>query len=273
MIDTNKNGYLDKTELRTVAAMVHDSEWEPLNSKIIEEVESNIWKEARQASKVGIFDTKINFKIFIGAKLTLRKLLQGVFRNMDSTNPKYEISPTDQVTFAMIHDNATIEISRFDGIRARRTKFICFNDDMKNPSKELLEGIDELFSNFFPFPSRFELPSGKRNSFTHLDRSRYRPNDLINALKKEEEEKKRQLEKYNIDEINFIPGNAYTSESYAWWILSEIVLILLVWIIWKNRKSIITIIQLLHSNNWNLQNTLQANRQNIISRNNMGTSV
>lgn len=258
--------------------MTQDIEWEPLTDKAIEEVESNIWKEARQASKVGIFDTKINFKIFIAAKLTLRKLLQTVFRNMDSINPKYEIVSTDQVTFAMVHDNITQEISRLDGIRAKRTKFICLNDDMKNPSKELLQGIDDFFSNLFPFPSRFELPNGKRNDFSFLDRSKYRPNDLANVLKKEEEEKNRkeklklELEKAN-GITSFIPGSVYTSESYAWWFIVEVILIIFAWIAWQNKRKIIYFIQNVYLNNGSIQDIFQASRRGFEVREQTATTV
>ena len=56
-----------------------------------------------------------------------------------------------------------------NSIRARKTKFVCVNDDMKNPTPGLLMLLKNFYLSFFPEPSRFELPFGTENSQLYLD--------------------------------------------------------------------------------------------------------
>ena len=42
-------------------------------------------------------------------------------------------------------------------------KFVCVNDDMKDPSPELQQMLHDFYVSYFPNPSRFELPDGQVN--------------------------------------------------------------------------------------------------------------
>ena len=72
----------------------------------------------------------------------------------------YEIVPIyDLVTFMMVTDNATTMRPKLDGVRAKRTKFICLNDDMKDPSPAMERVLRDLYQSMFPLPSRSVIES------------------------------------------------------------------------------------------------------------------
>ena len=76
---------------------------------------------------------------------------------------KFEIMPMDEVAFHMIHDNATVVRRVLDGIRARKAKFVCLNDDMNTshvPDDDLLLALRNFYTAYFPEPSVFEIPPG-----------------------------------------------------------------------------------------------------------------
>ena len=52
---------------------------------------------------------------------------------------------------------------KLDSIRAKKTKFICVNDDMHNPALELEQMLADFYKSMFPKPSPFELPPGQTN--------------------------------------------------------------------------------------------------------------
>ena len=41
-------------------------------------------------------------------------------------------------------------------MRARQSKFICINDNIKNKTQELQDVISSFYESFFPMPSQFE---------------------------------------------------------------------------------------------------------------------
>ena len=55
-----------------------------------------------------------------------------------------------QVAFEMIGDDLDKTRSQLNSIRARRTKFVCVNDDMRNPSQEVQALLQHFFLSFFP---------------------------------------------------------------------------------------------------------------------------
>ena len=68
-----------------------------------------------------------------------------------------------QVGFHMISDDMEETMKKLNDVRAKRPKFVCVNDDMDDPSPELLEQLQLFYESFFPVPSRFELPVGAAN--------------------------------------------------------------------------------------------------------------
>jgi hypothetical protein len=69
----------------------------------------------------------------------------------------------------MIGDNLTITLNQLNSVRYRKTKFICINDQMENPTTELKQILQDFYLSFFPFPSQFELPPSRMNPTLHYD--------------------------------------------------------------------------------------------------------
>jgi len=65
-----------------------------------------------------------------------------------------------EVAFEMITDDMNQTLQQLDSIRARKSKFVCVNDDMRDPSPELVQALADFYESFFPTPSQFELPPG-----------------------------------------------------------------------------------------------------------------
>jgi len=100
--------------------------------------------------------------------------VEGIHIHLKDVFVIHEISKTgnDEVAFEMISDNATHGIHQLDSIRARRSKFICINDNMRDPPPELVSALDQFFAAMYPLPSAFELPPGQRNPSLYLDELR-----------------------------------------------------------------------------------------------------
>jgi len=85
---------------------------------------------------------------------------------------KHEILDTEDVAFVMIGTNASDVRRAIDGIRSKRQKFICLNDNMNhsNPeSRSVVKVLHQFYESFFPIPSAFELPAGQHNKYLHVD--------------------------------------------------------------------------------------------------------
>jgi hypothetical protein len=85
---------------------------------------------------------------------------------------KFEIEDTQDVAFVMIGTNATDVRRALDGIRSRRHKFVCLNDNMNhsNPhSEEVVKVLHDFYESLFPFPSQFELPADQVNRFLYVE--------------------------------------------------------------------------------------------------------
>ncbi len=78
-------------------------------------------------------------------------------------------SDRDVVAFEMIGDNLTETLNQLDSVRHRQSKFICINDNMKNPSKELEEVLHDFYTSLFPRQSVFELPADRPNPSLYYD--------------------------------------------------------------------------------------------------------
>jgi len=75
--------------------------------------------------------------------------------------PTFEkITHLSEVAFEMIGDDFNRTIDQLNSIRARKTKFVCVNDDMQQPTPEMVEFLQAFYRSFFPHPSQFELPPG-----------------------------------------------------------------------------------------------------------------
>ena len=145
-IDTDGDGILNSNELRTLASMMLGES--PDDSHIKELLKNNC-------------TTLKNIH-------NCQKAIEGIRKNIHQPST-HEKAPLDEVTFQMIGDDYNATRKMLDGIRAKRTKFICVNDDMKNPSNAVIQVLQDFFHALYPIPSPFELPSGIVNELLEID--------------------------------------------------------------------------------------------------------
>ncbi|KAJ5770822.1 uncharacterized protein N7511_002873 [Penicillium nucicola] len=69
----------------------------------------------------------------------------------------YQLKMGTDVTFHMLGDDYQTTMDQLQSTRDRPTKFICLNDDMKNPSIEVRHALRQLLEDLWPLPSAFEL--------------------------------------------------------------------------------------------------------------------
>lgn len=71
----------------------------------------------------------------------------------------------------MIGTNASQVEKSLDGVRERRQKFICLNDniDHTNPeSTHVVRVLHDFYESLYPLPSSFELPENETNTFLYI---------------------------------------------------------------------------------------------------------
>jgi len=158
ILDVNHDGVLDDNELRSLAVHLNDQkELKP------EDVPS--LKEKLRTCNPGPVTLALLSNctsVFTEVKKIFSKRLKY----------KYQEQGTDDVAFVMVSTNASQVQGRLDGIRARKQKFVCLNDNMNHSDPEarkVVAVLKELYENFFPTPSQFELPIGVVNSYLHID--------------------------------------------------------------------------------------------------------
>ena len=85
------------------------------------------------------------------------------------------VEGSEDVGFLMIGNNATNTQNSLDGIREKRHKFICLNDNMNHSdprTNDVKHVIHEFYESLYPLPSSFELADGKQNPFLWIDEIR-----------------------------------------------------------------------------------------------------
>ena len=96
--------------------------------------------------------------------------LRDQYRKRFKRRGAYKVEETlDEVAFEMLGDDYEATKRQLDSIRARRTKFVCVNDNVKTMTPALADLFEAFFLSFFPFPSSFELPRVQRNMYLRLD--------------------------------------------------------------------------------------------------------
>lgn len=181
VVDTDNNGIVSENEMRTlVAIMVGDGPSEKDMEEVLQCIENNstyvsVHNETNTMT-TSVGEVSKSFRIRLNPTveevLNCSQVTDKLIKNADWT----EFSPTakmmpgkDLVAFEMIGDNLTLTRGQLDSVRARQSKFICINDNMHNPSEELQEVLKQFFESFYPTPSVFELPEGRRNPTLYWD--------------------------------------------------------------------------------------------------------
>eukprot|EP01114_Cavostelium_apophysatum_P003574 TRINITY_DN1353_c0_g2_i5.p1 TRINITY_DN1353_c0_g2~~TRINITY_DN1353_c0_g2_i5.p1 ORF type:complete len:1245 (+),score=388.40 TRINITY_DN1353_c0_g2_i5:191-3925(+) len=181
-LDMDHDGVLNANELRTLAVHIYgvpvspttlaDLEAKLLNVSaiILNSTESSengtaiVLEEASVGSPLAItFNTLLNCS-------EVRTKIEKHFGK--KAKNKHHTAESDEVAFLMIGNNATNVQKSLDGIRERRQKFICLNDNMNHAdpnSADVVRVLGEFYESLYPLPSSFELVNGTVNQFLHLD--------------------------------------------------------------------------------------------------------
>lgn len=171
-LDSNRNGILDENEVLTVASLAH-GDYPP--DAFVDEVreclqppkQDKVREVSTATGTVRVTESLtpyIQLENLQACPDIVTKLVQNVRQET-----LHELMPETEVTFHMLSDNYRFAWNQMLGTRARRTKFVCINDDMKYPSKRVSQILHELFLSIWPKKSQFELPFHLKNRFAHID--------------------------------------------------------------------------------------------------------
>lgn len=171
-LDANRNGILDENEVLTVASLAFgDYPPDTFVTEVRECLQPAKTEKVREqptaAGTVRLAETLTPYITFADLERCTdinEKLLRNVRRE-----PLGELMSEDEVTFHMLSDNYKFAWNQMLGTRARRTKFVCINDDMKYPTPAVSQILHELFLSIWPKRSQFELPFHLKNRYAHID--------------------------------------------------------------------------------------------------------
>ena len=174
-VDTDRDGILSQNELVSLASLtLGDAPQKDylrkmedclvgVNRSMEEDVGVNKNKEDEESlfeTKVVTFEEARSCSLSFSGMQNFALSVAGGSRHKDAI-----VTNLDEVAFQMIGDDYNDTKKQLDSVRARRPKFICINDNMENPSEEVIELFQDFLKSFFPKPSRFELPPGVRNIY------------------------------------------------------------------------------------------------------------
>jgi UDP-N-acetylglucosamine-lysosomal-enzyme len=174
-LDVDGDGKLSTNELHSLAAIV---EGKAPDDHAIREITKCMRPERTEditeESDMGTIKMKrtIYPHATFGQFMNCSRAVNGVKKNWKLDTPTHTMMTLDEVTFEMIGDDYNHTKEQLDGIRAKRTKFICVNDDMHDPSKELQDMLHNFYEALFALPSPFELPKGTVNPYLKTNQMR-----------------------------------------------------------------------------------------------------
>ncbi|KAL4165288.1 hypothetical protein KRP22_004017 [Phytophthora ramorum] len=171
-LDANRNGILDENEVLTAASLAHG---DAPPEDFVNEVRECVQPEKREkVREIPTAEGTLRLSETLTPYITLENLERcpsvrdALIKNV-RYETKVELMPETEVTFHMLSDNYKFAWKQMMGTRARRTKFVCINDDMKNPSTAVSQILHELFLSIWPKRSQFELPYHLKNRYAHID--------------------------------------------------------------------------------------------------------
>lgn len=171
-LDANRNAVLDPDEILTAASLAFGN---APPEDFVTTVRTCLAPAKREkVREVATRDGTVRITETLTPHITLAQLAQcptvadALVQNV-RTEPRVEVMPETEVTFHMLSDNYQFAWKQMMGTRARRTKFVCINDDMQFPSPAVSQILHELFLAIWPDRSQFELPPHVKNRYAHLD--------------------------------------------------------------------------------------------------------
>ncbi|KAG7379617.1 hypothetical protein PHYPSEUDO_008344 [Phytophthora pseudosyringae] len=171
-LDANRNGILDENEVHTAASLAHG---DAPPEDFVNEVRECVQPEKREkVREIPTAEGTLRLSETLTPYITLENLERcpsvrdALIKNVRYES-KVELMSETEVTFHMLSDNFKFAWKQMMGTRARRTKFVCINDDMKFPSTAVSQILHELFLSIWPKRSQFELPYHLKNRYAHID--------------------------------------------------------------------------------------------------------
>ncbi|KAF0715889.1 Aste57867_3111 [Aphanomyces stellatus] len=174
-IDVNGDQIIDEHEALSVASLLttgeHPSEDDiaAVKACITPDRTNASREEVRRDGKVLILESTqpyLTLESLRACENVSSRLIQTA---MDRLPPTHAMMSEKQVTFHMLSDQYRTAWNQLLNTRAKRTKFVCINDDMKYPSVAVSNILNDLFTSLWPHRSQFELPYHLKNRYGHVD--------------------------------------------------------------------------------------------------------
>ncbi|RHY62778.1 hypothetical protein DYB30_002385 [Aphanomyces astaci] len=162
-IDINRDGLIDEHEALSVASLLtSESDIASVKACMTPSTTETKREEIHRHGIVTVTETTQPY-----LTLDSLKACDNVTHRLIETATK-RLPPT-HVTFHMLSDQYRTAWNQLLNTRAKRTKFICINDDMKYPTVAVGNILNDLFTSLWPQRSQFELPYHLKNRFGHVD--------------------------------------------------------------------------------------------------------
>ena len=168
-LDSDKDGLLNKNELKTMCAQIEQN----CPQEKVRDITIQILNSTAEGSLLlpHCDSVKLSFNLWKHSEVANKT--QSVFCKRKKY--KHEVDGTDEVAFLMIRNEDPDLEWNMDGIRKKRHKFICLNDNLNHsdPSTPALKALlFDFYMSLFPHPSAFELPPGKQNPVLYIEEYR-----------------------------------------------------------------------------------------------------
>jgi hypothetical protein len=160
-VDTNHDQWLNDNEILTLVSISKGS------SPTADEMTAAFKCLKNIPSNVTLSPTLVTPPVTIESIKKCASIMKGLKSNTKIR--RFEKLSTEEVGFEMLQDNINKTRTQLDGLRAKRPKFICVNDNQKTPTKEQLQLIKSFFESMWPLPSSFELSGGLVNPYLRYD--------------------------------------------------------------------------------------------------------
>lgn len=168
-IDIDGNNFLNENEIKSMCVLIQEKcEKEKVKEMVVEILNStDAGRKQLECNSSFVIDFDI-WKPSIAANNTLASFNQ-------RKKYKHEVEGTEEVAFLMVNNDDMELESKMDGIRKKKHKFVCLNDNLdhfNSTTPMIKQMLVDFYLSLFPHPSSFELPPGKYNEFLYIDHYR-----------------------------------------------------------------------------------------------------
>ena len=159
-LDTDASGRLEWNELRTLAAVVYGKAPEPGPARDLLQclLPGYPIPASVDITQLSAPVPAVSFDSVLQCSLAVQGLRQHA-----RFPPTHLEGDKSEVGFEMIVDDINITRTKLDGLRARKPKFICINDDMRQAPISVQRTVRDFFESIVPKRCPAELPIGQQN--------------------------------------------------------------------------------------------------------------